>query len=760
MALSGSLRTLSLPEIFQTLGRSNGTGVLRLTSVDGRVDVVFDNGVVRDMLHRGKDRMWTLIERLVAMGVVGPEAMDASSSGSFGSMQALILQGHLTEQQAVEALHDHTFDELCNLFTWDNANFVFIEDTADDATIVQALDQARKLDVKIEVQALLMESARRLDEWHQVLPDLPPDDAVVAFAPGREMEREQRFGEYPERPVMAMIDGVRSIGEITFHTPITRMDVHSVLYDAVCEGVLEVLSVDQMESRGKALIENQDFERGARLLRACLSLEPERKSAMGLLAEALEHSGDGAEASGCFSQLALSYLAEGHQDEAVRAARRASELGATDSQQLVLVRCLLESGDTGAAVVELMAIAARLMTQDRLEDARGTLLKVLQLDAGNEDARHELAQIQSRTSGEHSAQVVVCVECGASNDRGQNSCSECGAPLHLTCRSCNRAVAISDRICVFCGVNPHVETVGKGGELIAPSTTTLIRKEDVGSGKHDSVRARMGAAKAAEAESRYADALAIWKDLSLGQEDNRRLQRHIRQLEGLVHDSEVESLIERGHNLRHKRRYHAALASYQRAQRAIALDDPRSQRLRDLIVSTRKSSQFTSLIYGVAVALLLVVGWLVVQPIYELRGFKKRVETLERQVSDHIARAVSPNDFVQLSALVPDSLGAEADRLGEEARIVFDALRARIEATRLRLGKQTLDDIETQIDAGSWSGAITAIDDFRRIFGGGVDPDRRQRLEDLIDERRKLQGQAPARLAEIEGRVASDELEL
>lgn len=757
MALSGSLRTLSLPEIFQTLGRSTATGVLRLTSAEGRVDVVFDAGVVRDLVHRERDRNWTLIERLVAMDVLPTTVLNGAQSGNQGTLQSLIVAGELTDQEANEALHDHTFDELCNLFTWDNANFVFIESDGEaggeDASVVDELEAARALNLAIDVSTLLMESARRLDEWHQILPDLPSDDVVIDVVAGRDLEREERFGDYPARAILQKVDGVRTIEELVAATPITRMDVHSVIFDAMCEGVLEVIPVEEMERRAVALSDEGDHARAALLLRACLRLETGRASAMGHLAQALERLGDTAEASGCMAQLALGYLHDGHQEQAVAAARRAADLSSDSSQQIVLVRCLLESGDTAGAVVELIRIARHLVEQTRHEEARGTLHKVLQLDPGNEDARHELAQLCGEEDQQDSS-VAVCIECGASNERGKIACDVCGAALHLTCRNCQRAVSISDRICIFCGANPHRAPDAEGDGLQGPSTTALIRKDDHDPDRRETLHARMATARQAEQEERYAEALAIWKDLHAGQSGNHRLQRHIRQLEGLVHDREVESLIERGHTLRQRRRYLGALRSYRRAQRAIAADDPRRSRLRELILATQRSNRITAMVYAVALVLLSVVAFLVVEPIYRLRGYLHRLDAVEARLDTRIQEADAPADYRGIAALLDPKLEDEAAAIGEEAQAAYQRLAARVEAQRMRLGTQALRDIEAHIDAGEWEAAIDAIDAFSAVFGDGVDRERRRHLEALIAERRQLQERAPERLAEIVAAVA------
>lgn len=759
MALSGSLRTLSLAEIFQTLGRSTATGILRLSSADGRVDVVFDQGWIIGLVHQDEDQAWSVVARLVVLGLIDQDEVGAGVSGGHATLQGLIDGGRITQEQVDEALTNHIFDELCDLFTWDSANFIFIESDDHEAE-EHSLAQARANPLKIDVSSLLMESARRLDEWHRILPDLPPDDAVVVIIPGREVELQTRFSDYPERPVMAMVDGVRTIGEIAHDTPITHMDVHTVLFDAVCEGVLEVLTPDEMERRGRDLLRLEDPVRAARLLRACLALEPDRHSATAGLADALQQLGDAPEAADCYATLALSYLQDDQIQEAIGAARRAAAIDESDATQHVLVRCLVEGGADADAAAALLDIGRRKAAAGRIDEARGTLRQVLQIDPANEAARHELARLVE--PGDDADNVVVCVECGGQNPRDRDECEVCKAPLFLTCMNCERAVAISDRICVFCGADPHVDaSEGRGLRRAGPSTTALIRasdREDAASGKHDTIRTRMAEARAHEEAERYAEALAIWQELAAEQQGNARLTKHIRALQQLVHDEEVERQIDRGHQYRRGRRYHRALRAYRRARQAISSEDPRAAKLDGLLKATQRSSQLTTAIYGAALGILLLVGWLVVQPIYELRGFKQEVMAAQRELDLTLESNPGAAGFERAARVIQDDWPARAEHLGPEAQQVYGDLRDRVEAARLLLGGDTLAEVERLLDAGDWQAAADELELFRTTFGDQALARQREDLERSVARRRAIAAGVPEQVEFVHGLIADGRL--
>ena len=93
MALTGNLRTLSLAEIFQTLGRSQATGILRLSSVDGMTEVLFDQGDVLQVRVNNAQEEFRLSEIIEVFGGTKGQPMDAFGSGGIESIMRQVDSG-------------------------------------------------------------------------------------------------------------------------------------------------------------------------------------------------------------------------------------------------------------------------------------------------------------------------------------------------------------------------------------------------------------------------------------------------------------------------------------------------------------------------------------------------------------------------------------------------------------------------------------------------------------------------------------------
>ena len=124
MGFAGNLRTLSLPEVVQTLARIQATGVLRLARSDGKCDVMFEQGQIIGVASRAGSERQALLNRMIIDGKLDANAAAAlSASGSESQVvQALIDQKLVNDEDVHEARQRQAEEELHDLCTWDAAD--------------------------------------------------------------------------------------------------------------------------------------------------------------------------------------------------------------------------------------------------------------------------------------------------------------------------------------------------------------------------------------------------------------------------------------------------------------------------------------------------------------------------------------------------------------------------------------------------------------------------------------------------------------
>ncbi len=763
MGFAGNLNTLSLVEVFQTINRIRATGVLRLAATETGRDVIFADGEVIGVAFRAGEEKLGLLRRLILEGRLNAEAaatISASKQDSATVLEGLIQNGTISESEVLDALHRQAEDELYNICTWNFADFTFQDATAEDPQTQRQVEGCRARPLQLNINSLLMEASRRIDEWGNLRKIIPSEDVVLGQAEGREQELLAASQPYPGAAVVPLINAVRSVESIVRESVATRLDIYGVLADLIKGGLVAVLNRVDIVAHADYQFSQRDYIKAAQLFRRALIEDSTDQETTAKLADCLQLLGESPEAAGCYSQLALGYLDKGSPDQAISSAHRAVRLDSDDPNlRLILVRCLLDAGKKAEAIAELRAVIARFLDLGQLEDARGTCLKILELDPKNEDVRHEMARIFANAERDQDNEdVVVCVQCGHVNQREAKACSECEAPLRLSCQSCKRTVAVSDRLCIFCGANPHV--VGHKRQLLgSPTTTRIVSKGSKQQAAKDGKGSQFWAkklessvkqARALEENGDYTAALTEWREIAKLNSDNKELQTHIRELEGRVNDDLAEKMIERGHQLRRVRRFKAAMTSYQAAIRAIPETDPRVPRLQEILTSTKKHHQRILVIYATAFIAIGVFGWLVARPYLLMNSFRSDFATAERLLGS-VSPGTTPATFTALTQVSEEvaKLEGQVTRLGNantaiEARISLNEFNGRLIITRIGVAEASLK----QIAAAASHGDLVLADqllqqmrhpDFRDAVGT-----RLKALEDEVTAARRRQGDIAA----------------
>ena len=806
MGFAGNLRTLSLPEVVQTLARIQATGVLRLAADEGHRDVVFNVGVIVGVeFAQGAERQ-ALLQRMIMQGKLDATAAAAiTATGSETQVvRSLVDQGLVSEEEVSDAQASQAEEELISLCTWESADFVFHDASPEEPEASDLVAKWEKLGLTINSGSLLMEAARRMDEWSRLKEKLPDPSVVLGVANGQDEGLAKASAEYPAVAVIPLVDAVRTIEDIVKDAVVTRLDVYTVLVKLLELQLVCQLSREDLIAHADYWKEQHNNQLAAKLYRRSLALFPSDRDTQIKLGACLEYIGDQDEAAQCYGQLARGCLDEGDPGRAAEFARHAVSLRTTDPKlRQILARCHFMRGDSVAAVAELKEITKIYLELGQLEDARGTCLKILEISKVDEFARRELARIFSRVErDQQSEDVVMCVQCGAVNHREAQQCTECKASLQLGCLSCGRVVAVSDKLCIFCGANPHAGgSARRGGG--SPTTSRIINRKpgnrpssslvaavqaeaqaphsgqtsgprpaESGAGRpasgtmqaanddgtqsaSDRYRAELeqhlGMARANEEAGNYEAALTAWREVSKLQSDNPQILAHIRELELQVNQLAIENHIDNGHRFARTRHPWRAAKSYRSAIHLMRSDDPRMQPVHDALVRTERDQRKIGMLYGGALVLLAVCGFLAARPYYQIHRFRDLASQIRPRVEAFAALPPEQRAEEQRSIVAAiDGLAADAENIrgayGTSAKGEANELRTAFYSQRAAAAAQSLESIAKVLQARNVAESDRLIAVHDADFGSEFEPQKLARhKESLAQLRNQLKLQADER---------------
>ncbi|MGN6107458.1 MAG: DUF4388 domain-containing protein [Kofleriaceae bacterium] len=229
--LRGDLRVVPLAEVLQLLDVQEQSGVLAVERSGARVEIYFRRGRVDQAIAEGvPDEFllgrFVLDAELMARGDF--EAFLESRSESAKSNQRLIGQalvklGYLAEADLKACLTRQSSELIYEILRWRHGRFRF---TAGHDLPPSVIDVALGLDV----EAVLMEGYRRVDEWHLIeraidnfdVVFLRNEDSVAQMGRGR-LTRE-------ELAVLELVNGKNSIKDIIRKSRMGSFEVSKMLY--------------------------------------------------------------------------------------------------------------------------------------------------------------------------------------------------------------------------------------------------------------------------------------------------------------------------------------------------------------------------------------------------------------------------------------------------------------------------------------------------------------------------------------------------
>ncbi|MEJ7600858.1 MAG: DUF4388 domain-containing protein [Kofleriaceae bacterium] len=226
--LRGDLRVVPLAEVLQLLDVQEQSGILTVERTGARVDMYFRRGRVDQAVAEGVPD-----EYLLGRFVLDAELMQRGDFESFlesrsGTNQRLIGQqlvklGYLAEADLKACLTRQSSELIYEILRWRHGRFRFAAGLELPPSVIDAA-------LALDVEAVLMEGYRRVDEWHLIeraidnfdVVFLRNEDSVAQMGRGR-LTRE-------ELAVLELVNGKNTVKDIIRKSRMGSFEVSKMLY--------------------------------------------------------------------------------------------------------------------------------------------------------------------------------------------------------------------------------------------------------------------------------------------------------------------------------------------------------------------------------------------------------------------------------------------------------------------------------------------------------------------------------------------------
>jgi hypothetical protein len=243
VAIEGPLQELGIHDVFQLLDLSRKTGTLTVVSElrDNEGTVLFENGkIVSANIRSNPHRLGDLLVRsgrLTEADMARAQAEQQQRGGGRRLGEILVALELVTHKEIERQVRLQIEAVVFELMSWREGLFRFEEGLSDlhwrDATVA------------FPTESLLMEGARRIDEWSRIADRVPNLDMVPYLAPPDE-DHPPLLDLLPsEWQVLGLIDGENDLRGISTTLAMSEFDVARITYGMVSTGVIRLRQPDR-----------------------------------------------------------------------------------------------------------------------------------------------------------------------------------------------------------------------------------------------------------------------------------------------------------------------------------------------------------------------------------------------------------------------------------------------------------------------------------------------------------------------------------
>ena len=236
MLLQGNLQEFSLPNIFQLVKMSAKSGALTIRREGEWGKIFFRNGLIYYAFS--VPQHLPLGERLVKAGSITGEqlkqALAAQKKAGEGARIGSILleKGQLDRETLEHAVREQIQDAAFNFFSWTDGEFEFdVDESASAEDII----------VEMNVETVIMEGCRRIDEWALIFEQLGSLERVPHLSTSEHVDEEGELKLTAEEwRVVVHIDGRADINTVLRDSGLDRFHGAKVIYSLFSGGLITV----------------------------------------------------------------------------------------------------------------------------------------------------------------------------------------------------------------------------------------------------------------------------------------------------------------------------------------------------------------------------------------------------------------------------------------------------------------------------------------------------------------------------------------
>jgi hypothetical protein len=283
LALSGDLATMGLEDIFQWLAVGKKSGVLELRGPLHTKRVAFHEGRITSVWS--SDPREYLGQYLLAFNRITEDQLRDALATQEDEQQLLgriLINRHLITEAEVRRIVQMKVEEsIYDTFLWSVGSFEFHDGAA---------SHQKSMLLSLDVTGIVLEGARRMDDWKRIRRVIKGGDAVLAAVSEAIAEHLPLASE--DADILARLDGRTRVDQLVLDIRMPEFKINKLLFDLHEKGLVRLVNAGgnlgdnpslQLQ-RARALVEKQKLQEAQVELRRILKDQPRHVDAGKMMA--------------------------------------------------------------------------------------------------------------------------------------------------------------------------------------------------------------------------------------------------------------------------------------------------------------------------------------------------------------------------------------------------------------------------------------------------------------------------------------------
>ncbi len=235
MALKGNLRDFSTTQLLNLINLARKTGTLTIESNGKRSRLCFKEG---KLIYATQDEqgghLATILQQAGKLTEEQARAirtrMDIKSDKELGLL--LINAGYVSQEDIIKSVRNYILNNVYPIFTWTEGTFYF------EASVLPFED---RITIPINLESVIIEGSRRMQEWERLQDELPNLDMALKFVERPDARLRDISLSVEEWRVVSFINPRNTIRQIAQFNNMSDFQIRKIVYALLQAGLVELV---------------------------------------------------------------------------------------------------------------------------------------------------------------------------------------------------------------------------------------------------------------------------------------------------------------------------------------------------------------------------------------------------------------------------------------------------------------------------------------------------------------------------------------